>query len=214
MIIEQSITFIIDQEGFTAWKVKRLKKLAGFFHSMIVLRCITTAQIINIKHSLEVMSMGCKKNDLCQLRIEGVDAELTCMVLTEFIAEHFDIVNTFHKYKAANVKSIIQKHPALLLPFSINYYFEKIAITNETDKRFLISKISSTVNKKITQAIIKREEISSTGIGHNIAIPHIMVDDINEPTIVVYRLDKAIRWGLNLGEVTLIIAILIPSTAY
>lgn len=217
MIIEQSITFIIGNEGFPSWQLKHLKKLASFFRSIINIRNITTAKVINIEHALKVLSIGCKKNDLCQLRIEGSDAELTCMVLTDFISEHFDIVNTFHKYKEKNTLSIIEKHPTFHLPFSLNYSYERIPAHNELEKYALISKMSTALNKKMAHPIFKamkqREDISSTGIGNNIAIPHLMIEGISTPAITIVRLDRAINWGSNLGNINLIIAMLIPASA-
>jgi PTS system nitrogen regulatory IIA component len=215
MRIERRITFVIGGEGFAAWKLTRLKTLASYFHAIIILQNITTTEASNSKNILKMMSLGCKENDLCQLWIEGSDAELACMVLTDFIAEQFDIVNTFHKLKAHHSKSIIENHPTFHLSFSLNYYFEAIQIHHDIEKNILISKISRAFNKIITQslfeAMLKREEISSTGIGNGIAIPHIMIEGITKPAMVVFRLDKSINWHSNLGKINLIIAMLIPA---
>lgn len=215
MRIERRITFIIGNEGIASWKLNRLKTLASFFRSVVILQNITTAKATNTEYTLQVISLGCKENDLCQLWIEGSDAELACMVLTDFIADQFEIVNTFHKRKKSDRQSIIDKHPTFHLPFSINYNFEAIQVNNGMEKNRLISKISATLNKPMAQdifeAILKREEISSTGIGNSIAIPHIIIKGIEKPTMVVLRLDKPINWNSNLGKINLIIAMLIPA---
>lgn len=215
MKIERRITFIIGSEGFATWKINRLKNFTSYFRSVIILQNITIGEATNAEHTLRVMSLGCKNNDLCQLWIEGSDAELACMVLTDFIDDQFEIVNTSHKHNEAHTNSIIEKHPTFHLPFSINYYFEKIQVCSGVDKYSLISKLSTRLNKSMAQVLftsmLQREEISSTGIGHCIAIPHIMVEGINKPSIAVFRLDKPIDWSSNLGEVNLIIAILIPA---
>ncbi len=217
MSIERRVTFIIGNEGFATWKLNRLKILASYFRSAIILQNITTEKTANTEHTLQVMSLGCKENDLCQLWIEGSDAELSCMVLTDFITEQFEIVNTFYRRKAHQNKSIIESHATFYLPFLINYYFDTVQIHNGIEKYVLISKISRALNKKMAQAIfkalLKREEVSSTGIGNSIAIPHAMIEGITEPAMVVLRLDKSINWSSNLGKINLIIAMLIPASA-
>jgi len=215
MNIERRITFVIGGEGLAAWKLTRLKTLAGYFRSVIILQNISTTEASNSEHILKVMSLGCKENDLCQLWIEGSDAELACMVLTDFIADQFEMVNTFNKRKARRSKSIIENHPTFHLPFSLNYYFEAIQVDQGITKNILMSKISTTFNKTMAQslleAMLKREQISSTAIGNGIAIPHLMVEGIAESAIVVFRLDKPIDWHSNLGKINLIIAMLIPA---
>ncbi|MFT6925142.1 MAG: PTS system nitrogen regulatory IIA component [Psychromonas sp.] len=217
MIIERRITFVIGDDGFAVWKLTRLKTLAGYFRSVIILQNITTTEASNSEHSLKVMSLGCKENDLCQLWIEGSDAELACMVLTDFIADQFEIVNTSHKRSENYSNSIIKNHPTFHLPFSLNYYFEAIEVDDDIGKSILMSKISTIFNKVMAQsllaAMLKREKISSTGIGNGIAIPHIMIEGITKPAIVVLRLDKPVDWHCNRGKITLIIAMLIPAPA-
>lgn len=215
MRIERRITFIIGHEGLASWKLNRLKTLTSFFRSVVILQNITIAKAANTEYTLKVISLGCKENDLCQLWIEGSDAELACMVFTDFIAEQFEIVNTFIKHKEPNSKSIIDNHPTFHLPFSINYNFEAIQVHSGIEKNRLISKISATLNQTVEQdifeAMLKREEISSTGIGNSIAIPHIMIESIKKPAMVVLHLNKPINWNSNLGEINLIIAMLIPA---
>jgi len=216
MKIERRITFVIGGEGFAAWKLTRLKILAGYFRSVIILQNITKTEASNTENTLKVMSLGCKENDLCQLWIEGSDAELACMVLTDFIADQFEIVNTFHKCKALHNKSIIENHPTFHLPFSLNYYFEALQVHDDIEKNILISKISTAfdneMSKSLFEAMLKREEISSTAIGNRIAIPHIMIEGIAKPTMVVFHLDKPVNWNSNLGKINLIIAMLIPAS--
>lgn len=215
MSIERRITFIIDKEGFAAWKLNRLKVLASFFRSVIMLHNITRGGTANTEHILKVMSIGSQKDDLCQLWIEGSDAELACMVLTDFIADQFAIVNTSHKRGEDHCYSMLEKHRTFHLPFLFNYHFEMVHVETGIDKYALIAKLSSTLNTKMAQAVfqalLKREEISSTGIGNGIAIPHIMMADIQAPSMAILRLDKAINWHSNLGEICLIIAMLIPA---
>ena len=214
MTIERHITFIIGKGRVTVWKINRLKKLTSFFRSVIIWQNITTAKMSSAEHPLKVMSLGCKENDLCQLWIEGSDAELACMVLTDFIADQFQIVNTSHKCNVKETNSIIENHLTFHLPFSIDYHFETIQVHDGIEKDCLISKISTISCKKLSQQIFeglrKRESISSTGIGNNIAIPHLVINGVEKPIITVIHLDKAINWNTSIGKVNLIITMLMP----
>ena len=216
MKIERRITFIIGSNGFAAWKLNRLKILTSYFRSVIMLQNITMGGSANTQHILKVISLGSHKNDLCQLWIEGADAELACMVLTDFIAEQFEIVNTSHKRSEEHCNLMIKNHPTFHLPFLINYYFESIKVNFSVNKHALLKKISTATNRKIAPLVftelLKREEISSTGVANGVAIPHIMIPDITTPSLLVLDLDQAINWHSDLGDICLIIAILIPES--
>lgn len=217
MRIERRITFIIAEEGFPTWKINRLKTLSHFFRSVIILQNISIAESANTAHTLEILSIGCKKNDLCQLWIEGADAELACMVLTDFIDQHFSIVNTSHKKNENKTNSIIANHPSFHLTFILNYSFDVIEIDEHIKKSDVISLLSQffaePLSGLIENAFMQRESLSSTAVGNNIAIPHVMLREISQPSIVVRRLNRTLHWGSNLGDVKMIIAILIPFPA-
>ncbi|PWI32692.1 PTS nitrogen regulatory IIA subunit [Vibrio albus] len=215
MRIERRITFVIGKEGFAAWKLNRLKTLAGYFRSVIILQNITTGESANAEHTLKVISLGCKNLDLCQLWIEGSDAELACMVLTDFIADQFAIVNTSHKRREDDINSVIKHHPAFQLPFQLKYVFEDITAHSGINKMVVLSKISTALNPRMAQsvyeAMLNRENVSSTAIGHHIALPHVLLEDITEPSIAIFRLSQPIDWHSRMGDVRIIIALLLPA---
>lgn len=214
MKLERRITFIIGNEGFSGWKINRLKTLTGFFRSIIILQNITTGKSTDTTNTLKIMSLGCKKNEMCQLWIEGADAELTCMVLTDFINDQFDLVNTSHKRSEDYSNSLIASHLTFQLPFTINYHFESLTDCSGIDKEGILLKLSNIFSHSqapsLLQALLKREAVSSTGIGNNIALPHIMMPGIDLPSVAVIRLSKPLNWGSNLGDVSHIIALLLP----
>ncbi|PJC86989.1 PTS nitrogen regulatory IIA subunit [Vibrio sp. HA2012] len=215
MRIERRITFVIGSDGFAAWKLNRLKTLAGYFRSVILLRNITTNEASNAEHTLKVISLGCKNGDLCQLWIEGSDAELACMVLTDFIADQFDIINTSHKRSEDYTNSIIAHHPSFHLPFPLDFRFEACKLHPGINKTVLISNISTTLNPAMAQAVfaamLKREDVSSTAIGHQIALPHVILEGIKQASIAVYRLNQPLDWYSRMGSVTTVVALLLPA---
>lgn len=215
MKIERRITFIIGTEGFAAWKLNRLKALSGYFRSVVILKNITLGRAVNAEHTLKVISIGSKDNDLCQLWIEGSDAELACMVLTDFVADEFEIVNTSHRPDAKFASNIIETHPTFSLDFKINYQYEEIAEGTELSKNALLFKLTKVVEEKVAdniyQALLKREEISSTCIGHQVALPHVMHCDIKKPELYVIRLSAMTDWHSARGDVALLIGLLLPA---
>lgn len=215
MRIERRITFVIGEDGFAAWKLNRLKTLAGYFRSVIMLQNISTGGSANAEHTLKVISLGCKNLDLCQLWIEGSDAELACMVLTDFVADQFAIVNTSHKRSEDEIGSVIEHHPAFQLPFPLGYTFDDIKVHSGISKTALLAKISTHLNHAMAQtvyeAMLKRETVSSTAIGHHIALPHVILEDIRQPSIVVLRLNEPVDWQSRMGNVRIIIALLLPA---
>jgi len=216
MNIERRITFVIGKEGLVTWKLNRLKALASIFSSIVILQNISTAMSSSAEHCLKVMRLGCKENDLCQLWIKGNDAELACMVLTDFVIETFYLISTPHKRRGGTSESGIERHVTFHLPFTLNYSFEALPQSDRLDKSAVMDRLSRALHRSsapmLLNAMLKREAISSTGIGNGVAIPHIMQEGITTPSIAVIRLDKAIAWGGNLGDVRIVIALFIPAS--
>lgn len=237
MKIERRITFVVGCDGFAGWKVKRLKTLASYFRAVVVLKNITSMLSCNAEQTLQVMSLGCKKNNLCQLWIEGSDAELACMVLTDFIANEFDIVNTSHqtksykkhqKGKGIDSELELLNHASFALNFPINFCYQLIDIPDNSntlsksvaDKLGLKARVLTSLSKLIDQGRCKqleqafndRENVSSTAIGRGIALPHLIVDGIDSATLAVIRLNTPIDWNSPLGDIVCVIAMVLPSS--
>jgi len=217
MNIERRITFVIGQNGFASWQLNRLKALTGFFRSVVILQNITTGAKASTDHVLKILSLGTQQNHLCQLRIEGSDAELACMILTDFVVDQFEIVNTTHKCSETRCHFMIENHLAFRLPFAMDYYCESLQVDASINKYAVMAKLSRCLNIKrqedVLTALLRREAISATGIGHGIALPHIIIEGVESPSLVILQLDKAINWESNLGDIRLIIGLLIPAPA-
>lgn len=217
MRIERRITFIIGTEGFAIWKLNRLKTLSSYFRSVVILKNISNGQSANAEYTLQVISVGSQCNQLCQLWIEGSDAELACMVLTDFIADQFEIVNTSHKKTEELSYSVIDKHPTFSLPFTITYGYKEIPYSTSMEKYALMSKLCSMLNTRYAQplfeSMVKREAISSTCIGNGIALPHIMVESLNQPSLAVIKLNTPVDWYSERGSINTVIGLAIPTQA-
>ncbi len=222
-MIERRITFLAGSEGIPSWAMSRIKTLAGYFRSILVMHNVTRHQQADLSHVIRLMSLGTKAEDLCQLCIEGMDAELACMVLTDFLAVHFTLINTDHRLPIKGAINVDDQYPAFTLPFPIKL----MAITKSeiAEKSALLrfqaqllsqaqSKILEEQNEHfqtILPLLEKREQISATGMGHHIALPHAMSECLNHPAIAIVTTQKPIEWHSASGRITTSIAMVLPS---
>lgn len=70
-------------------------------------------------------------------------------------------------------------------------------------------------NSKLTfpilEAMLNRERLGSTSIGHGVGIPHCRLNDINEPLAILITLNKGIDYqGIDNQSVDIILALLTP----
>ncbi|MCY9869473.1 PTS sugar transporter subunit IIA [Vibrio barjaei] len=212
-MIERRITFVLPEDGFSGWKINRLKTLSNMFRSVVILRNLTCWDSANIEHPLRILSLAGKQDDLCQLHIEGSDAELACMVLMDFIAEHFMLVNTAHRSnKHANL-SLLRGLSTFRLPFEIDYHFARDSSNDKTAILEQVAQLTTQVNTtEMTQNLLKREQYSSTATGKMIALPHILTSDVDKASLAVIKCEKPVDWQApKLGPVTLVIALILPS---
>ncbi|MGF1726838.1 PTS sugar transporter subunit IIA [Photobacterium nomapromontoriensis] len=215
-MIERRITFTLGRDGLPAWGLNRLKQLAGYFRSVVVMSNISRLKMANVEQPMRVMSLGSLPGDLCQILIEGVDAELACMVLTDCAAEHGDIESGGYRRKHA-----ISRHmPSAMLPFACQIHSLQLD-TRETigDKDWVLEQICQQVAGSVStaascqtllQSMQHREAVSSTAMGNGIALPHIMSAEVNTPQIVIASLLHPIEWGTKRGRVSRVIGLTLP----
>jgi PTS system nitrogen regulatory IIA component len=66
----------------------------------------------------------------------------------------------------------------------------------------------------ISAAILKREELGSTGMGDGVAIPHARIQGVKKPVGILARLRQAIEFDAIDGQpVDLVFVLLLPATA-
>lgn len=90
--------------------------------------------------------------------------------------------------------------------------------TNCTSKKCVLEKISHIAADKLNMdaqqlfnALIAREKIGSTGVGHGIAIPHIKIDSSYPATAIFMQCSSAIDYDAYDGnKVDILFAIFVP----
>jgi len=221
-MIKRRITFIIGDEGIPTSELNQLKILANHFRAVVVMLNITHLRQANIEQTVRMMSLGCKQGYLCQLLIEGSDAELACMVFIDFLSEHFILLNSSHKKKNRNVccvDSSDESNSTFYLPFEMNFTSQEL-VGNEyvsEGKSALLAQLCNMLNIKKSELLLdlmlRREEVSSTAMGNGIALPHVMSAEIKEPAMAMIQTMQPIEWKSNQGPVTRLIAMVLPAPA-
>lgn len=79
----------------------------------------------------------------------------------------------------------------------------------------LISQYDLEINRStVLEALLKRERLGSTAIGHGVAIPHARIADLKQPMCLLMTLDQPIDFeNEEQGPVDLIITLLVPEKA-
>ena len=209
------ITFVLNEEHLPLWKLNGLKQLSGLFKSMTIWRNISKEKQCNLEYMFNVLSMKNMNGDLCQLIIEGLDSELACMVLTEYISQKFNLVATTHLKKKNKISEIV--NAGMALPetnFRLIFRTEPAAVL---PKEILLYRALESLNQQDGQrielfnALQVREHISSTYLGDFIALPHIIHAAVPEPVLIIQRVGKPASWEKPEQQVALIITVLLPA---
>lgn len=212
-MITTRITFVLEDNRFAAWQLNELKQLAGYFHSLFVLYNITRGKQANLNEPLGVLSLGSCRHDVCQIAIEGLDSELACMVLTEYLRDHSSLLSTSHKqnYQA---QQLFTHHGSFKLPFSYQWrYVRKAHYPDKNEALATLAQLASSQNEHaIHQQLTDREAISSTAIPGGIAIPHVVSEFVQQPTFIIQSLESPLDWNSSQEDVLFIVALLLPKT--
>lgn len=212
-MITTRINFVLKPNGLVGWQLNELKALSHHFRSVMVVFNLTQDKKALLTHTLQVLSMGSNPGDLCQIAIEGLDAELACMVFTEYLRDHTLVISTSHKQNH-QAEKIFDTHPAFKLPFTLKWHYSNpLSCSTKQAALYQISQQLVPQNSSdILQALELRERVSSTLIGSSIALPHIMHPSITHPTLAVHIVDNELNWSAKLSPVTMVITLLLPSS--
>lgn len=210
-MFKTSVTFLVPKDGLPSWHLQRLRKLTSYFKSQIVLFNFVQNRQVDMSDVLRSLTMVNKHNDLCQIVIEGSDAELACMVFTEAVREHSIILSASCKQHSLN--TIIQE-AAFYLPFELSWHYA--SRKDYKDKEEILQTIASLATKEnpkfLYEQLLGRESISSTGLPNGIAIPHTISSSVQDLTLVMMPLLTPMQWGPNplQSPISLFIALLLP----
>ncbi|HIF9439643.1 TPA: PTS sugar transporter subunit IIA [Photobacterium damselae] len=223
MAISQHILFYCGEGGLPLYQLNRLKKLADYFRSSMSLVNVTLNKSANIDQPLRVLALATKPQDLCLFHIEGLDAELAHRVVLNFLAEyqHPFFAKQRTTEQALDIVEDKRQQYCDWLHFDDNQMIKANFNTHPPTKTAVLETLAQTIaldNRQmglqaITQAFQNREQISATVMNHHIALPHIMNEQIEQPSLAVYLSNLPIDWHSPRGPVSLIIALALPKPA-
>jgi fructose-specific phosphotransferase system IIA component len=98
-------------------------------------------------------------------------------------------------------------------------FFDIAAASQREAISYLVNKASElgrvTSVDKVVQAVLDRENESSTGFGNGIAIPHGKCASVNEPTLLFGKLQSGVEWNaLDGAPVSILFMILVPEESH
>ena len=209
-MLERRITFYCGEAGLPAYQLNQLKKLTTYFQSKVELFNVSQLTRAPVSQPLKMLALANKPHALCQLIINGSDAELANLVLTDFIAQYG--------------LSLSQFSPALpfkiSLPLTSIYRGESNQSSSCINKAETIAQLSqmlvaqqaiiSEQQPALQQALLARESISATVMGPGIALPHVMHEMITQPAMAIVCHHQAIDWGSSRGNIRRAIAMVLP----
>ena len=91
-------------------------------------------------------------------------------------------------------------------------------ISHKKQLMTLISELACQGNKKlkpqnIFHALIERERIGNTYMGHHIAIPHARIKSLKKPLMILIKLNSSLSYGKNEEKADIIFSLLVPEEA-
>ncbi|WNJ95926.1 PTS sugar transporter subunit IIA [Vibrio ruber] len=212
-MITTRITFLLKDKGLPAWQANALKQLCGYFRSIFIFYNLSRGKHTSLSQPLNVLSLNNSADQLCQIAIEGLDAELACMVFTEYLSEHAILLSTSHRQNHA-AEQLFAFHPAFSLPFT--YRWDYTSHAGFADKRsaldYLAARIASGQTDKLLAQFCQREDISTTALPNRVALPHVMSEVVDIPVLMVMPLAQPLDWQSVCAPVSLLICLVLPQS--
>lgn len=210
-MIASRVTFYLASQGIPGWQLNELKNLAGLFRSVIVLVNVAQCKRANIEHSLKLMSIKNCAGDMCQLIIEGLDAELACMVFSEYFSENHYLIATTHSQKRMS-EEVLNNLPIKSLTVPLLWSFiETIATCKQELLAHAALEACPARADQLLEALLNREAISSTLIGEKVALPHVMHASVDELSVIIQFTDYSIEWAEGKANPELVVTLLVPA---
>lgn len=210
-MLTREITFYSHQ-GMNINQAKQLSRLAGMFKSCIRGSNLTRHQTLAVSNQLSLLTLAIQPGDLCQLQIEGSDAELAHMAFTCWCGE------LGQPLVRPATAALAEQRLASAMP---HYHFALTQLghcSEPLDKAQALVKLLDLLPGELVQdraqlaeAITRREQLSATIIRPGLAIPHVLSPAISEPALALLASKAPIEWGSQIGPVQTLILLAIPA---
>ncbi|WP_025675196.1 PTS sugar transporter subunit IIA [Salinivibrio socompensis] len=203
------VCFSAPSQGLISWQVSELARLCSLFGGKSTFVNVNKDRTAATADTLSMLATGTQPNDICLLLVKGSDAELMCLVLAEYVSKHWHLYSTSAFTAAANNPL---DPPSRFADSNLSVEGLHTQATQcESLFREIVERVADTdAAMQAYAAFMAREAHSSTYLGDQVALPHIIDSSVPHPAIIVTRCHPAMTW-LNQESVSLCIAIAIPS---
>lgn len=208
----RELTFYCQRQ-LTIPEAQQLRRLASMFKSKLLLINLTRRQQADPEQPFALLTVAARRGDLCQLVIEGLDAELAHMVLTSWVNEHGQLLSV-----RRTDFSQAQARLARVLP---EYHFTSamLAESNQLlDKPRCLQMLVDLLpgpqvldSALLIHQLLAREAISSTAMRPGLAMPHVMSEAMHSPCLALLRSQTPLEWGSALGPVQTLVLLATPA---
>ncbi|MGL5776804.1 MAG: PTS sugar transporter subunit IIA, partial [Aeromonas veronii] len=209
-MLTRELTFYC-QRGMSITQAKQLNRLTGMFKSSIRCANLTRRQTVAASNPLSLLTLAIQPGDLCQLQIEGIDAELAHMAFTCWCGE---LGQPLVRPRTA---ALAELRLANALP---DYHFALRQLTHSTEPLTKAEALEHLVDllpaelisdrALLEEAINRREQISATLIRPGLAMPHVLSEGISQPALTLLNCKEPIEWGSRIGPVQTIMLLAVP----
>ncbi|MGY3901365.1 PTS sugar transporter subunit IIA [Aeromonas lusitana] len=210
-MLTRELTFCCRQ-GLTITQAKQLCRLAGLFKSHIQFVNVTRRQSVAAANQLALLTLATQPGDLCQLLIEGLDAELAHMAFTCWCGELGQPLG-----RPATAAQAEQRLCGTLPDYCFTLAqlgHASAPIDKALALRVLVDLLPAELVRDrpaLEQAIGAREQLAATIIRPGLAMPHVICPAIRQPSLSLLSSAEPIEWGSPLGPVETIILLAIPT---
>lgn len=210
-MLTREITFYCHH-GMSITQAKQLSRLAGMFKSCIRGANLTRRQAMTVSNQLSLLTLAIQPGDLCQLQIEGNDAELAHMAFTCWCGE------LGQPLVRPTTAAMAEQRLADALP---DYCFTLAQLGHcqtGLDKAQALSQLIDllpaqlvTDSAGLADEIASREQIAATIIRPGLAMPHVLSSRVTRPALALLASKAPIEWGSRIGPVQTLILLAIPT---
>jgi len=208
----RELTFYCERQ-LNILLARQLRRLAGMFKSKLLLINLTRRQQADPEQPFALLTIAVRRGDLCQLVIEGLDAELAHMVLTSWVDEQGQLLGVRPTDFARAQARLAHAQP--------DYHFTPtmMAECNElTGKPQCLRQLVDLLpgpqvldSALLTRQLQAREAISSTAMRPGLAMPHVLSEAMRSPCITLLRSQTPLEWGSVLGPVQTLVLLAAPA---
>ncbi|RQM74864.1 PTS sugar transporter subunit IIA [Aeromonas jandaei] len=210
-MLSREITFYCHQ-GMSIARTKQLSRLAGMFKSCIRCANLTRRQTVIASNQLSLLTLATQPGDLCQLQIEGNDAELAHMAFTCWCGE---LGQPLVRPASAALAELRLANALPDYHFALRQLAHSPAqLTKSEALEHLIDLLPAELvgdRAALEEAISRREQIAATIICPGLAMPHVLCEGISQPALSLLSSPAPIEWGSQLGPVQTIILLAVPT---